>query len=52
MPRIARQVGYMTGCAARCLTSARNRFAEFARDSELSQVQSIPTRGAFPCARC
>ncbi len=41
MPRIARQVGYLTGCAARYLTSARNRFAEFARDSELTQVHPI-----------
>ena len=48
MPRIARQVGFLTGCAARYLTSARNRFAEFARDSELTQVQSNPMFGASP----
>ena len=46
MPRIARQVGFLTGCAARYLTSARNRFAEFARDSELTQVHPVP-----PCVR-
>ena len=45
MPRIARQVGFLTGRAARYLTSARNRFAEFARDSELVQVHFIPASG-------
>ena len=46
MPKVARQVGYLTGYAARYLTSARNRFAEFARDTELTQVP-----GARRCVR-